>query len=110
MPVFRYVPYKEDSRRSTRGGDHRNSKWRQDPRKDEEEVKEQQDDGIDMAQLMNIDEKKVAELLQRQSTSAKSIKRKKNRKKEKDVATTLEQVIYLWKFSHILSLFLCPCA
>jgi len=87
MPVFRYVPCEEnDSRRSRGGGDHRNSKWRKDPRQQEEEEEEAAaaaaaDENVDITQLMEIDEDKIAALLQRQQASAKSLRRKAARLK-----------------------------
>ena len=88
MPVFRYVTCEEDKRRA--GGDHRNSKWRKDHRQEEET--EEADDGIDTTQLMQIDEEKVAALLQRHKVSAKSLRRNKARKLQKDLASTLEEM------------------
>ena len=96
MPIFRYVPYNEtEARRSRGGGDHRNSKWRKDPRERAEEAEEAaaaRADDTDMAQLLEIDEDKVAALLQRQQVSAKSLRRKRARKRAKDMASTLEEV------------------
>ena len=48
-----------------------------------------------MGQLMEIDEDRVNALLQRQHTSAKSMRRKEARKKEKDTSTTLERIARL---------------
>ena len=95
MPVFRYVPYDEKVARRS-GGDHRNSKWRKDPRERAEEKEEAaaaaQSEDIDVEQLLKIDEDKVAALLQRQHVSAKSLRRKRARKRAKDTASTLEEV------------------
>jgi len=95
MPVFRYVPYDEKVARRS-GGDHRNSKWRKDPRERAEEKEEAaaaaQTEDIDVEQLLKIDEDKVAALLQRQHVSAKSLRRKRARKRAKDTASTLEEV------------------
>jgi len=94
LPAFRYVPYEEKGRRRSQGGgDHRKSKWR---RGHQEEENEPITEGeIDVGQLMEIDEDRVNALLQRQHTSAKSMRRKEARKKEKDTSTTLERIARL---------------
>ena len=93
VPVFRYVPYVEKRGRLS----HRKSKMRRKfaEEGDEEEelmVNGEGDGSGDVPGQIDIDEDRVKALLLRQRSSAKSLRRKEARRKEKDMSTTLEQM------------------